>query len=508
MKLGNASFSNLCRLCLVAIVFSIGIFAHAELKISTTRRMGPAQSTDQSAGASNQATSNPNYYNDPNGGFQSDIATIIEGAGDANTCFKGCSVNLTDAKELSICQSACTSRYGAAATQDSQATGASPCADLESLKSACANQYTSTASSCDANKDSGMSNVSKTASQLSLAFGQQSAASIQAACSGVGQISAAANAALAAYRLTCSNSMNKCSSTCSAVVDYLKANPACDSQGSETSSAQAEVKKCSQFDAKINEANQAIVNVGQTLNNASQCASLTSSGVSDLCKTNPSLPGCSTAAMDCSNPAMASNKVCICTKNPADPSCNSTITGMSGSSTSFSSSDPSARLANKSATSAGGGDIPGLDPIAQGKPGSTDYSSGAVSGKQGGGASLSGSNSGSSGGGGLRGGGGYGSGDVSGHSVNAGFYGGSGSGSGFSSGGGYTGGRGYAGSGGLTVGQNGVPNLRQFLPGGQNDPRLRGIAGASGPDGITGPHSNIWQKVNNRYRTMVPTLLP
>jgi hypothetical protein len=34
------------------------------------------------------------------------------------------------------------------------------------------------------------------------------------------------------------------------------------------------------------------------------------------------------------------------------------------------------------------------------------------------------------------------------------------------------------------------------------------VAGSSGPDGITGPHSNIWQKVNNRYRTVVPTLLP
>ncbi|MFM6930314.1 MAG: hypothetical protein ACKOX6_17745 [Bdellovibrio sp.] len=502
MKPGNVVSSIYIQAFVFA--FAVSVISDVAFALQKTRRASSPKP------AASQSSDNFDYYNDPDG-FQSDLATLIEGAGDANTCVKNCSLNLTDPKEIGICESSCTNRYGPV-TQNPQ-TSSSPCAELESLKSSCANQYTSTSSSCDANKDSGMNKVSSAASQLSLAFGQQSAASIQAACSGVGQVSTAANAALAGFRLNCSNSIRKCSSSCAAVVDYLKANPMCDPQGAESGAAQAEVAKCSQFDAKIGEANQAIMNIGQTLNNASQCASLTSAGdVPAICKTNPNLPGCKPAAlMDCSNPSMASNKVCICTKNPSDPSCSTNIQGASASSSSFSSSDPSARLANKTTSDAGSSDIPGLDPIAQGKAGSTDYSSGAVSGKQGGGAGISGG-SGSSGGAGSRSGG-YAAGDADkGHSVNAGFYGGSGGGSGFSGSGsgGYGGGRGYAGSGGLgsTTGQPGAPNLRQFLPGGQNDPRFRGVAGSSGPDGITGPHSNIWQKVNNRYRTMVPTLLP
>ena len=388
---------------------------------------------------------------------------------------------------------------------DTSGLGKSTCSEYQSLVQACANQYTSTNSSCDASKDSGMNKVSSTASQLSLAFGQQSASSIQAACSGVGQVSTAANAALAGFRLTCSNAIKKCGDSCSEVVSYLKANPSCDPNSTELSAAQAEVTKCSQFDAKINEANQAMMNVAQTLNNASQCASLTASGETpSICKNNPNLPGCTASGlMDCTNPAMASNKVCICTKNPSDPSCSANIQGLSGG-TSLGSSDPSARLGNKNAT-ASGEDTPGLDPIAQGQAGSADYSSGAVSGKQGGGANLGGGSGGSSGGGSR---GGYAADGTAGHAVNAGFYGGGGGGSGFSGSGGGYGGGGYAGSGSSTSGQNGAPNLRQFLPGGQNDPRSRGVAGSSGPDGITGPHSNIWQKVNNRYRTVVPTLLP
>ena len=502
MKLGNGVTSFFVRVCV--FVFTVSVIADVALGVNPrmVKKTGSSKSsvsTDQSGDF--------DYYGDPDG-FQSSLNSIVEGAGDANTCARDCSLNLNndnEYKELSACQSACTARYGA----DTQSqTSTSPCAQLQTLKNTCANQYTSTSSSCDANKDSGMSKVSSTASQLSLAFGQQSASSIQAACSGVGQISAAANAALAGFRLTCSNSIKKCGDSCTAVVNYLKENPMCDPQGSESSAAQDQVTKCSQFDAKINEANQAMTNVAQTLNNASQCAALTASGETPaICKTNPNLPGCTASGiMDCTNPAMASNKVCICTKNPSDPSC-AGVQSAIGSGTSFSSSDPSARLANKNAT-AGEEDIPGLDPIAQGKAGSTDYSSGAVSGKQGGGASLGGGSGGSSGGGGSRGG--FAADGDAGRAVNAGFYGGGGGGSGFSGsgGGGYGGGRGYAGSGSSASGQNGAPNLRQFLPGGLNDPRFRGVAGSSGPDGITGPHSNIWQKVNNRYRTMVPTLLP
>lgn len=509
MKLGKCAHLDVVRVSLLAIVLmSMGDFSFAAGALQ--ERLQIARSNGQlSKGQLVQIAPDDNSTECPGGTHK------VMNPNSANSSGSFGWVCVLDGRE-DICNNAefsgngytsCLFSVGDVVPGSSNA-GKSTCSEYQSLVQACTNQYTSTNSTCDASKDSGMNKVSSTASQLSLAFGQQSASSVQAACSGVGQVSTAANAALAGFRLMCSNAIKKCGDSCSEVVSYLKANPSCDPNGTELSAAEAEVTKCSQFDAKINEANQAMMNVAQTLNNASQCAALTASGETPaICKTNPNLPGCtSSGIMDCTNPAMASNKVCICTKNPSDPSCVG-VQSVSGSGTSFSSSDPSARLANKNAT-AGEEDIPGLDTIAQGKAGSTDYSSGAVSGKQGGGASLGGGSGGSSSGGGSRGG--FAADGDAGRAVNAGFYGGGGGGSGFSGsgGGGYGGGRVYAGSGSSASGQNGTPNLRQFLPGGQNDPRFRGLAGSSGPDGITGPHSNIWQKVNNRYRTMVPTLLP
>lgn len=379
------------------------------------------------------------------------------------------------------------------------------CAEYQSLAQECSNKYTSTESTCDPEKDNGMNSAAGMASQVSLAFGQQTASSIQAACSGMGKVSAAANAALAGFRMTCSNSINSCQSSCSKVVDYLNAHPACASQGADISAAKAQVASCTQFNARINEANQAMMNVGQTLNNAAQCEAYSSAyDIPEICKTNPNLPTCKNiASTNCNDPSMASNKVCICVKNPGDPACSSAVTQSTDMASSGPATDPASRMKNQTAASSG--DDPGLPSITPGKYKDTG-AGGAVDGRQGGSANIA-SGGGGSGGSDSRGGGGGDS--ESTHGVLAGFYGGGG-GSGMSGSGGYGGGgSGYGSAGryGPTTDKSGVPNLRQFLPGGKFD-RQRGIAGASGPDGITGPHSNIWQKVNNRYRTMAPTLLP
>ncbi|GIL16686.1 MAG: hypothetical protein BroJett040_04370 [Oligoflexia bacterium] len=58
------------------------------------------------------------------------------------------------------------------------------------------------------------------------------------------------------------------------------------------------------------------------------------------------------------------------------------------------------------------------------------------------------------------------------------------------------------------IGPNGQqPDWRKFLPGGQYDPR-RGIAGVTGPDGITGPATNLFDKVHNRYGAVGHSLKP
>lgn len=381
------------------------------------------------------------------------------------------------------------------------------------LREQCSAQVTDTSFTCDEKNDSGMSGIANSASQLSLMFGQQTAGSIQAACSKMASFSSAANAAVAAYRLTCQSSITSCHSACDQVVEFANSNAAClDAAGGVGSSAQmrssaeSAAQRCNDFDAKVAEANQAINNFAGTMQNAAQCASLTAgdtTALEELCKTNPTLPGCAAvAAADCTNPANAGSKVCVCSKNPTDPVCMSE--NSAAGSTFISSTNPGSRLSTSGA-SLSGGDLPSLPSILPGKPGSGGAGE-AVDGKQGGGAGISSSGGG---GGGAGGGAGGEEGLEDGVQVNAGFYGGGGSfgGSGMGSGGGDRGVAGMAGQVGAAKGK-GAPDLRQFLPGGRFDPKTRGLAGNAGPDGITGPHSNIWQKIQNRYQVLSPTLMP
>ena len=440
-----------------------------------------------------------------------------------NQCLAAC--NETKAAPASSCpgpcppgDTQCQAVCKETKPDNSAPTGSSCSQDLASLIAACDREVSSTESSCDEKNDSGMNSVSSQAAAITLAMGQQTASSIQAACSGVAALTQAANAALAAYRLNCSSSINSCKSSCSSAVSYYQSHNGCAVNGvaeadySVLYHAQSQVDRCNNFTVNIQQAQQAIANYGQTSSNASQCAALTSAdnSNSDLCATNPKLPGCTNKVADCNDPSMASNKVCICTKNPGDPQCvgTSAVTGDNK----MNSMDMSSRLASPNAASNGEYDTPGLPSIT---PGQVDNSPGkAIDGKQGAGVAFGSSSGGGAGGSGSgsRGSAAAGAHDPHGGAVNAGFYGGGGSSGGGS---GYSGsgsGSGGGGVGGLwnrftkAVGVN-KPDLRQFLPGGRLDPN-RGIAGASGPDGITGPHSNIWQKVQNRYKLVSPTLIP
>lgn len=81
------------------------------------------------------------------------------------------------------------------------------------------------------------------------------------------------------------------------------------------------------------------------------------------------------------------------------------------------------------------------------------------------------------------------------------------------------GGPGVAGTGGTLSGGSfngtngtaqGMPDLRRFLPQSGDPGSLpRGLAsGTVGPDGIMGPHSDLFKKVNERYNSLNTTLLP
>jgi hypothetical protein len=394
----------------------------------------------------------------------------------------------------------------------SKATAALNCPQLSSYQQKCQTELSETASNCDEKGNQGMNSVSSMAGQVALAFGAQSAASIQSACSSAAAISTAANAALAAYRLTCSSSIQDCSTACNAYASYAKScatsSPTNAALQTAANTAAEAPKQCINYTAKIGEAQQAMSNIAQTAANASQCASLTSADGTvspEICAANPTLAGCSSTIYDCNNASMASNKVCICSKNPSDPACLGTSSVVGGE-TGLGVVDNGGRLSSTASSNDLTGDLynPTIEQAALNSSGGDE----SVGGKQGAGVSFGSGGSGA--GGAANGGKGDGAGADKAIGVNAGYYGGGGGGGSFGGGGSDGSGGGHGGynpnAPGAAAGKGG-PDLRQFLPGGKMS-GARGVAGATGPDGITGPHSDIWKKVNNRYQVMSPSLLP
>lgn len=384
---------------------------------------------------------------------------------------------------------------------------------FQKLMAQCSNEIASTDGNCDQKNNQGMNSASSMASQMALAYGAKAASSISESCTSMAALSATINAAVAAYRLTCSSAIKDCNSTCSSAQRYLATTAACQTDPNLTAmKAQASdsVYQCASYTAKIGEAQQAMTNIAQTAANASQCASLTSadgsSDLASLCAANPSLAGCENVVMDCNNPTMASNKVCICSKNPSDPSCLGTSNVVGDSGGGLATIDNSSRTGSSASASDFTGDLPNIG-IEQAELSSSGSDAG-IDGKQGGGVSFGGS-SGASGSGGKQGG--EGTDPAKSTAVNGGFRGGGGGGGMFGGGGGSDGeGQGgFFNSAANALAAKGGPDLRQFLPGGgKYNPNARGVAGATGPDGITGPHTDIWKKVQNRYQVMSPSLLP
>ncbi|WP_235046274.1 hypothetical protein [Bdellovibrio bacteriovorus] len=381
--------------------------------------------------------------------------------------------------------------------------GGGKCGQYVQLYEECVTQIADTAYTCDEKNNSGLNEVANTATELTLLFGQQSASSVHVACKKMAGISASANAAVAAYRMMCQSAIGSCHASCDALVGWVKDNLDCvqlSHNAISLSVAETQAERCTAFGDKAAQANQAINNFYGTMVSASKCADSTRGDPApEVCKTNPSLPGCDKKEpVDCTKPELAGSKVCVCSKSPSDPICSNEKTASGGPL--VGGTNPSSRAPEKGAGGPGG-DLPGLPSIQQGKLASGGAGE-AIDGKQGGGAGLSGFGSG----GGTAGAGAGEDDEGSGHAVTAGFYGGGGSSTGSTGGG--SGSEGYSRPAGQPNAKPGSQDLRQFLPGGKYDPKARGIAGSGGPDGITGPHSNIWKKIQNRYQVLTPTLIP
>lgn len=387
---------------------------------------------------------------------------------------------------------------------------------MEQLKSACNLNTQEAQNSCDDTKDSGMNSAQQAIGGL----GQQLSSSVKGACSTMGMISAAANAAMSAYQMNCQSSIESCWSACDAAVNFYKNNNGCLGGGLTISQVNGDLvlvsmnnskKTCRALTAKSDQAKVGMQNLMTTLGQANKCSNaVNGTGVliPEICKTNPTMPGCSNLGnIDCSRPELASDKVCVCSKNPNNPICMNGNSAGSILPPGGGLSDPYKDKSKMGSDSFSGGDLNGLPDIVPGKVGSGSNDP-AIDGKQGKGAMLGGEDAKSAAAAGGHGGGEK---EMDSTKVNAGFYSGGGGGS-FSGGSGGTGGGAYGGNdSGNGKMPNGDPNLRQFLPGGAFDPRNRGIAGASGGgglDGITGPNSDIWRKIQNRYNVVSPTLMP
>ncbi len=387
---------------------------------------------------------------------------------------------------------------------------------MEQLKSACNVGAQEAQNSCDDTKDSGMNSAQQAIGGL----GQQLSSSVKGACSTMGMISAAANAAMSAYQMNCQNSIENCWTACDAAVNYYMAKNGC-FLGIDASIANGDPvlvsmnnskRACRALTAKSDQAKVGMQNLMTTLGQANKCSnSVNGTGVliPEICKTNPTMPGCSNLGnIDCSRPELASDKVCVCSRNPNNPICMSGNNAGSILPPGGGPSDPYKDKGKIGSDAFSGGDLNGLPDIVPGKvsSGSNDP---AIDGRQGKGAMLGGEDAKSA----AAAGGGHGGGEkeTDPTKVNAGFYSGGGGGS-FGGGSGGAGGGAYGGyDSGNGKMPNGDPNLRQFLPGGAFDPRSRGLAGASGGgglDGITGPNTDIWRKIQNRYNVVSPTLMP
>lgn len=416
--------------------------------------------------------------------------------------------------------------------EESPSSGGGSCVSrYEAELNECRTESASAYQNCDAEKDSGITQAKNGLSNAAVGLGQQMGAQgnsaetgamgligAKAACSNFGKALGAANGAIAAFSQVCSSAKNSCLSKCLSLkqaLDRELSKPTDECIGTNThvalklsrlmETAIDEVDTCRGLEAKVQQGVAAVNNLKGSIDGAMNCAEQLDTTLL-YCKQNPNALACSpmaTMATDCSNPSIAaSSPICICARNPNDPACNVSTKASSGrgGATDLASS------AGLTGGSAGGGGIDsGLDNVDwQGREWKKSNDTAEDPGGSKGGRPIQEGSAGNRGGAGN----GSGGGDPNAVSVNSGFRG---AGGGSGGGGGFYGGEG--GRGGVAGKAGGAanskyPDLRNFLPGGKFDPRARGIAGISGPDGITGPHSNIWQKIQNRYQAEKPKLIP
>lgn len=423
-----------------------------------------------------------------------------------NTCNKTC----PEGQEARMFQGSCdcfamdnfdlqgsNTNPGNGSTPNSGGITSSP--DVTRALNACTDAKATAMNDCDQDQDTGMKGAQSTLTNFAVTAGQMG---IAAVCTKMATLLAGANGAVIYFQQSCDSSRTKCMQTCQASGNSVRSMTGLADSYMSASRGQVDdaYDACKKLDVKIAQSGQAIQNILSTVTGAQSCATNTSSDLYNYCTQNPTAIGCETVATDCSNPTIAaSNQICICKANPSASGCTGAVAkDLNGGYT-----DSASSTTTPAASGSGIDTDSMLNSLKYDGNGMTPSQGTAEDpgGKKGGAARL-----GDSSGGGMGGdNGGKPGASPAALAVNAGFRGGSGGGGGWGSGGGNGGGGGYDRPEQQNPQNPNGPNLRDFLPNGKLDPKVvnRGLAGISGPDGITGPHSDLWKKVQNRYQVQM-----
>lgn len=391
---------------------------------------------------------------------------------------------------------------------------------VESYGQACQKATESALVGCDLDSSPTMQVTMTMANMLRAKLEQDVGASPAALCSQMGTLAQTASAAHAAYNVFCTKGYISCQEACNQDIQAIRASIAAGNGALsyQLKATEESMKKCKGLSANLAHAKENIEKYANVNMMKSQvCKAKVTNAVSranKACAINPLSPECMKTPddSDCSNPNSTSI-VCICNRNPSAPQCAGTSGGFGPIGASTTTSTTGGGGADSTAQALG--NFGGLDgdefssgiggALQPAKPGGDDGQSmarGGAGGGRGGGefGGQGGGRGGSAGGGGS----GYNAKTIVGYGVG----GAGGRGGSYGGGVGGLGGNRFGGYGlANQKGRSANVDLRQFLPGGQMDPS-RGLAGISGPDGITGPNSDIWKKINKRYFSVSPSLLP
>lgn len=329
---------------------------------------------------------------------------------------------------------------------------------------------------CNSNSGSWLQNLQQSASMMGGTLNQMN----PSMCGGIAAAQTSAQSGIATYQVMCQNAVQACTQECSGRPEFQSQLAECGKFRQQAAAAQQEVAKAM---LTLKGSVQACQNAFGDLNNQAKAHCEANP---EACRVDfPSFLGANSAEIPGGAPGGSLG-------TPGVGGANSSAAARLGWGVDM-EDDPRAALAgNGSNANAPGNGGVGGPPVEGGN-------APQVGGSAGGNSGPGGRGNGKAGGGLLT-------------NILSGFFG---TGGGSGGAGGFM--RRLLGLGGSSADRgdyNGEkpkgPDLRQFLPGGLKDPsRNRGIAGQYiGRDGMTGPHSNIWKNVSNRYQYKRASLLP